>query len=74
MKTKHEQTIEGHVDSNVAVALDQVDAYGGREGAFNAFSQNTIDSVREDGYSGEDALDAAMWFAKKFNEQSGTQF
>jgi hypothetical protein len=69
--TKHEQTIESHVDSNVAVAIDQADEYGGLEGAFHSFSQNTMDSVLEDGYSGEEALDATMWFARKFNEKTG---
>ena len=67
----HELTIEQHVDSNVSMAIDQAHEYGGLEGAFHSFSQNTIDSVAEDGYGGEEALDAAMWFARKFREQTG---
>ena len=72
--TKHEETIESHVDSNVAVAIDQAHEYSGLEGAFHSFSQITMASVLEDGYSGEEALDATGWFAKKFNEETGSQF
>lgn len=69
--TKHEQTIEGHVDSNVSMAIDQAHEYGGLVGAFDAFSQNTMDSVLEDGYSGEEAVNAGYWFRKKFSDATG---
>ena len=53
MTKNHEQTIEEHVDSNVATAIDQAEAYGGLRGAFDAFSQNAVDSCIEDGYDAE---------------------
>ena len=71
---KHEQTIREHAESNVAIALDQSDEYGGLNGSFDAFCQNTLDSALEDLYSGEEAMDAQNWFIKLFNEQAGTKF
>ena len=71
---KHEQTIKGHAESNVAIALDQSDEYGGLEDSFDAFCQNTLDSALEDNYSGQEAMDAQLWFIKLFNEQAGTEF
>ena len=66
---KHEQTIENHVDANVAMAIDQAEVYGGMEEAKAAFSQNVMDSVLDDGYTGQQALDAASWFERKITEQ-----
>lgn len=68
---KFEQTIQSHVDGNVAMAIDQADEYGGLLAAFEAFRQNTIDSVIEDGYSACEAMDAGSWFVKKFQEATG---
>lgn len=70
MKT-HEQTIEQHVDGNVSTAIDQAHEYGGLTGAFHSFLQNTVDSVLEDGYSGEEAMEAGSWFVKKFQQITG---
>jgi hypothetical protein len=75
MKTKtHEEAIESHVDSNVLIAIDQSESYGGLRGAFDAFRQNTIDSCIEDGYDADEALDAGSLFCAKFNEAAGTEF
>lgn len=70
----HEETIESHVDSNVAFAIDQANDYGGLQGAFESFAQNTFDSCIADGYDPESALDAKNWFCIKFNEVAGTDF
>jgi len=70
----HEQTIREHAQGNVAGAIDQAHAYGGLKGAYDSYAQNTIDSVLEDGYSGEDAYDAAIWFTKLFAEKTGLTF
>jgi len=67
----HEQTIREHVTGNVSDAIDQADEYGGLKGAYDSYSQNTIDSVLEDGYSCDDAYDAAIWFTKLFEEKTG---
>ena len=74
MTKNHEQTIEEHVDSNVATAIDQAEAYGGLRGAFDAFSQNAVDSCIEDGYDAEESLGASNWFCAKFNKAAGTNF
>jgi len=71
MTTKHEQTLEQHADGNVATAIDQSHEYGGLENAFHSFSQNTMDSALEDGYSDSESMDARTLFAKKFNEKTG---
>ena len=73
MKT-HERTIEQHVDNNVATAIDQAHEYGGLEGAFYSFMQNTRDSAEEDGYTEEEAFDAGRWFCVKFNAATGMSF
>lgn len=70
----HEDTIEGHADSNVSTAIDQANEYGGLRGAFDAFYQNTVDSAIEDGYTAEQAMDAGSWFATKFNQKTGEEF
>jgi hypothetical protein len=69
----HEQTIENHVKTNVAVAIDQSESYGGLENAFFAFLQNTTDSVLEDGYSAAEAMDASDWFVAEFRKQTGIE-
>jgi hypothetical protein len=75
MTTKtHEETIESHVDSNVLIAIDQSESYGGLRGAFDAFRQNTIDSCIEDGYDADESLDAGSFFCVKFNKAAGTDF
>jgi hypothetical protein len=74
MTTTHERSIESHVDSNVAMAIDQADIYGGLEGAFFAFIQNTRDSAIEDGYTEDEAFAAGGWFCDKFNAKCGTEF
>jgi hypothetical protein len=71
---KHRETIESHVGSNVAFAIDQADDYGGLQGAFESFAQNTFDSCMADGYDSESALDAKNWFCDKFNKAAGTDF
>ena len=70
----HEETIESHVDSNVAFAIDQADDYGGLRGAFDSFRQNTIESCIADGYDADEAIDAGSWFCDKFNKAAGTDF
>ncbi len=69
--SKHEQTMEEHVDCNVMVAIDQADEYGGLEGSRSAFLQNTVDSMLEDGYSADEAMEAGDWFFVKFNKKTG---
>jgi hypothetical protein len=68
---KHEQTIESHVDGNVAMAIDQAEAYGGLIEAFWSFCQNTVDSVLEDGYTEKEAMEAGDWFVVKFRNKTG---
>lgn len=68
---KHEQTPEQHVDTNVMVAIDQQDEYGGLRGARDSFYQNTVDSMLEDGYTGDQAMEAGAWFLTKFSQQTG---
>jgi len=72
--TKHEQTIENHVRANVTMAIDQQDEYGGLRAAFDSFCQNTADSVLADGYTGEEAMEAGLWFIAMFNQQVGAEF
>lgn len=66
-----EKSIESHVDSNVQMAIDQADEYGGLHGACISFHQNTVDSVLEDGYSADEAMDAGHWFITKFRDATG---
>ena len=68
---KHEETIESHVDSNVSMAIDQADEYGGLNGACDSFYQNTVDSVLEDGYTADEAMQAGDWFCVKFRKKAG---
>ena len=70
----HKETIESHVDSNVAFAIEQANDYGGLRGAFEAFAQNTFDSCVADGYDSESAFDAKNWFCDKFNRTAKTSF
>jgi hypothetical protein len=75
MTTKtHKETIESHVDSNVSIAIDQSESYGGLRGAFDSFRQNTIDSCIADGYGADESLDAGSCFCVKFNKAAGTDF
>jgi hypothetical protein len=67
----HEETIDSHVSGNVAMAIDQADAYGGLQGALDSFYQNTVDSVIEDGYTAEEAMDAGLLFIGKFKKATG---
>ena len=69
--TKHEQTIESHVDGNVSMAIDQSSEYGGLIGACDSFYQNTMDSALEDGYTAEEAMEAGNWFIVKFRKKTG---
>jgi hypothetical protein len=68
---EHEQSIDEHVDANVSMAIDQAHKYEGLHGAFDAYLQNTVDSVREDGYTVDEAFDAGNWFVTKFNRKTG---
>ena len=74
MTKTHEETIESHVKSNVAMAIDQAAEYGGLRGALDAFYQNTVDSVIEDGYTGDEAMSAGAWFIASFNKETGASF
>ena len=56
----HRFTIEQHVQANFAMAIDQADEYPTLDDAFDSYRINTVDSIREDGYSDEDA-DRGMW-------------
>lgn len=67
----HEDTIEDHVDSNVSMAIDQADEYGGLAGACDSFYQNTVDSALEDGYTAGEAMEAGEWFIVKFRKKTG---
>ena len=60
----HEQSIEEHVRGNLAMAIDQQEEYADSPGwnAFDAYSQNTCDSILEDGYSPDDAANGQDWF------------
>ena len=69
--TRHEQTIESHVDCNVSSAIEQSDEFGGMENAFFSFMQNTVDSCLEDGYSSQEAFEAGNFFCVKFNAVTG---
>jgi len=69
--TTHEDTIEGHVKSNVSSAIDQADDCGGILAARDSYMQNTCDSVLDDGYTSAEAMDAADWFYRVFNAKAG---
>lgn len=71
---KHEQSIEEHVRGNVDMAIDQAGEYGGLEGAFFSFLQNTRDSCIEDGYTIEEAYAAGQWFQNLFASLTGFEF
>ena len=60
--SEHEKTIEEHAQDNFAMASDQVDDYPSLDDAFLGYSINTVDSIREDGYSDEDAYQGLMIF------------
>ena len=65
MKNKtHEQTIEQHVRDNLNMAIDQQEEYADSPdwNAFDAYAQNTCDSILEDGYSPDDAMQGSCWF------------
>ena len=64
--SKHEQTIEEHVDSGLRMALDQIDCYESPAECMASYSLNVQDSCLEDGYNGDEALDARSWFITKF--------
>ena len=74
MAKQHEETIESHAMSNVLMAIDQAEAYGGLEEAFHAHLQNTVDSCVEDGYSGDEAMDASGHFCEIFKQMTGVEF
>jgi hypothetical protein len=74
MIKQHEETIESHAKSNALMAIDQAEDYGGIEGAFEAFRQNTVDSCLEDGYSGDEAMDASGHFCAMFKKITGVEF
>ena len=59
---KHEQTIEEHIAGHLAEAIDQAQEY---EFAGDSYLQNLWDTVREDGYSGEEALAAGDAFTNR---------
>ena len=63
---KHKQTIEQHVDSNLLIALDQMDCYESTKECMDSYALNVQDSCLEDGYNGDEALDARSWFITKF--------
>ena len=65
--TIHEKTIQQHVESNLAMAIDQEHEY---EDAFSSFHQNTLDSCTEDGHGWEEAVAAgdlftSLWETKR---------
>ena len=72
MKT-HEQTIEEHVNGNVAAAIDQSENYGSLKDAAYAYMQNAVDSVLEDGYSAQEAFDAGDWFVSELRKKTGIE-
>jgi hypothetical protein len=74
MVKQHEETIESHAKSNALMAVDQAEDYGGLEEAFHAFRQNTVDSCLEDGYSGDEAMDASGHFCAMFKKITGVEF
>jgi len=71
----HEQTIQEHVQANLAAAIDQAHEYDQfetyKEG--DAYLQNTIDSCLEDGYSWDEACDAGSLFHKLASDK-GVRF
>ena len=66
--SKHEQTIEEHVDSGLRMALDQVDCYENPAECMASYSLNVQDSCLADGYSADDAANARNWFINKFEK------
>jgi hypothetical protein len=56
------------------MAVDQAEDYGGLEEAFHAFRQNTVDSCLEDGYSGDEAMNASGHFCAMFKKITGVEF
>ena len=66
--SKHEQTIEEHVDSNLTMALDQMHCHESPEECMSSYALNVQDSCIEDGYSGDEALNASSWFIIKFEK------
>ena len=69
--TKHESTIAEHVASNVKTCIDQVDNYASEKLAVDAYYQNTIDSVLDDGYNRNEAGDAGLWFIVEYRRLTG---
>ena len=57
--TRHEQTIDEHVRSNLACCLDLIDEHESPEDAELCWRQNTFDSCIADGYTGDEAFAAA---------------
>lgn len=72
-RKRYEETIESHVDSHVAGAIDQSEEYGGLEGAFHSYSQNVYDTLLEDGYTGKEAMEGRSLFAVKFMKATGLE-
>ena len=66
--SKHEQTIEEHVNGNLMMALDQMHCHESVEECMMSYGQNTEDSCIEDGYSRDEAFDAQIWFITKFEK------
>ncbi len=66
-------TIEQIVSSNVSMAIDQSEEYGGLEKAFQSFSQNVADTLIEEGYDASDVMRGRDWFSNEFKSQTGLE-
>jgi len=71
----HEETIESHVASNVSAAIDQSHDYTDPNWtACDAYYQNTVDSVLEDGYTAEEAMNAGIDFLAAYAKATAAGF
>ncbi len=68
------QTIEQHVDSNVSQAIELTDEFETLEEAFVAFMQNTRDSLKEDGYTDQEAFEGMNWFVQNSTNKQELRF
>jgi hypothetical protein len=67
--SRHEQTIQQHVDSNLLIALDQIDCYESPEECMASYSLNVQDGCLADGCTADEALNARGWFITEFENR-----
>ena len=64
--SKHKKTIGHHIDSNLVVAVDEIDRYESLTECIDSYALSVQNSCLADGYSADEAFDAQERFVTKF--------